>query len=76
MLIPNDDMIVHEYNENYKAKVDVRERQRKIDDQRNRKEAKIREAQEEKARKELEECSFAPRINKKKKIGDKSVIGG
>ena len=26
LLIPNDDMIVHEYNENFKAKVDVNER--------------------------------------------------
>ena len=32
LLIPADDMIVHEYNENYKAKVDVNERQRKIEE--------------------------------------------
>ena len=32
-----------------------------------RKEAKIRQAQEERERKELEECTFAPQVNRKKR---------
>ena len=68
-------MIVHEYNENYRAKINIKERQRKIEEMRMKKEVKIREAQEEKERKELESCTFAPKINRKKKQGERGVIG-
>ena len=44
LLIPADDMVLHEYNQHYKAKIDIHERQRKIDEMREKKEAKIRMA--------------------------------
>ena len=75
LLIPADDMIVHEYNQNYKPRIDIEERQRKIREMQERKAAKIREREAERERKELEECSFAPQINRKKRI-DASIMGG
>lgn len=59
---------MHEYNMQNKIVVDVEEQQRRIRDQARRKEEKIRAAQLEKEQKEMEACSFAPKINKKKRV--------
>ena len=66
LLIPQDDMVVHEYNENFKAKVNVTERQKKIKEAQDRRLLAIEEAKLERERKEMEECTFAPQINRKK----------
>ena len=42
LLIPADDMIVHEYNQNYKVRIDIQERQRKIREMQDKKAAAIR----------------------------------
>lgn len=50
-----------------KIVVDVDEQQRRIREQTRKKEEKIRQALEEKKQKEMDECSFAPKINRKKR---------
>ena len=48
LLIPADDMVVHEYNQNYKARIDIEDRQRKIKEAADRKALAIEEARLEK----------------------------
>lgn len=67
LLIPEEDMMLHEYNKLNKVKVNVEERQKRIEEQQRKKEDKIRQAQYEKEMKEMQECSFAPKIYTKKK---------
>lgn len=74
MLIPQEDMYMHEFNMQNKVVVDVDEQQRRIQEQTRKKEEKIRLALEEKQQKEMNECSFAPKINKKKKNNAKSYV--
>lgn len=50
-----------------KTVVDVDEQQRRIREQTRKKEEKIRQALEQKKQKEMDECSFAPKINRKKR---------
>lgn len=66
LLIPQEDLIMHEYNMQNKVKVDVEDHQRRIREQQRKKDEKIRLAQLEKEQKELEECSFAPNVKAKK----------
>ena len=56
-----------------KIVVDVDEQQRRIREQTRKKEEKIRQALEQKKQKEMDECSFAPKINRKKRA-QKSMI--
>ena len=42
LLIPEEDMMIHEYNQMNKVKVNVEERQKKIEEQQRKKEDKIR----------------------------------
>lgn len=66
LLIPQEDMIYHEYKEENKLSFNIDERQKKYAEQERRKQEKIRLALQEKERKEMEECSFAPKLHKKR----------
>jgi|TARA_B110000305_G_C18770303_1_gene329269 uncharacterized membrane protein len=75
LLIPQEDMVMHEYNMTNKVVVDVEDRQRRIREQARKKEEKIRQAQIQKDQKEMEECSFAPQVRRKpKRVGQTSVL--
>ena len=66
LLIPQEDMMIHEFKEENRATFNIEERQRKYAEQERRKQEKIRLALIEKERKEMEECSFAPKLTKKR----------
>lgn len=74
LMIPEQDLVQHELDKMYKPKFNAKETQRRIDEQRRKKEDKIRNAQYEKEMKELEECSFAPIIYTKKNKKRKTEI--
>ena len=67
LLIPQEDMAMHEFKRENKVKVDVNERQRRIREAQERKEQKILDALREKEAKEMAECTFEPSIIRKKK---------
>ena len=69
LLIPQEDMMIHEFKEENKVTFNIEERQKKYAEQERRKQEKIRLALIEKEKKEMEECSFAPKIRKKKLVG-------
>lgn len=66
LLIPQEDMMYHEFKEENKPQFNIEERQKKYAEQERKKQEKIRQAQIEKERKEMEECSFAPKLYKKR----------
>lgn len=66
LLIPQEDMMIHEYQEHNAPRFNIQERQKKYAEIERRKQEKIRLAQLEKEKKEMEECSFAPRLYKKR----------
>lgn len=61
--------MIHEFKEENKVTFNIEERQKKYAEQERRKQEKIRLALIEKEKKEMEECSFAPKIRKKKNVG-------
>ena len=58
--------MIHEFKEENRISFNVEERQKKYAEQERKKQEKIRMALIEKERKEMEECSFAPKLHKKK----------
>mmetsp|Transcript_12309 Transcript_12309/g.19094 ORF Transcript_12309/g.19094 Transcript_12309/m.19094 type:complete len:225 (+) Transcript_12309:700-1374(+) len=74
LLIPQDDMAMHQYNMQNKVQFDADEQQRKIREMTRKKEEKIRQAQIDKEIKEMEECSFAPKIKRLKKKTGQSIM--
>ena len=58
--------MIHEFKEENRITFNVEERQKKYAEQERKKQEKIRMALIEKERKEMEECSFAPKLHKKK----------
>lgn len=67
LLIPQEDMVMHQYNMENRQRVDVEDLQRKIRENALKKEERIRQAKFEQELKEMEECSFAPKINRLKR---------
>lgn len=68
-MIPEEDLLIHEYMEQNKIKIDINKQQRKIEEAQRRKEDKIRIAQAQQQQREMEECSFAPQLVSRKKRG-------
>ena len=67
LLVPTEDVLNMAKNQKNKVKVNMEDRQRRIEEQRKRKEERMKLAQIEKEKKEMEECSFTPKIYARRK---------
>ena len=76
-MIPEEDLYLHEQRQMQRQKLDIKERQQRINETLRRKEEKILQAKYEQELKEMSECSFTPQIFTKKSKKNRGYnIGG